>query len=65
MPGGGEILYDDEVRFAEKAKDSGVDVALRIGEGLFHCYPVCAPLFPEATQAMKRICEFIKKHSAT
>ena len=58
--GGDEILRDDAVIFAEKAKDAGVDVILRVGEGLFHCYPVCAPFFPEATQAMDDICGFIK-----
>jgi len=58
--GGDEILYDDSVRFAEKAKAAGVEVTLRIGEGLFHCYPVCAPLFPEATQAMNEIYSFIR-----
>ena len=52
--GGDEILRDDSVSFAEKAKGAGVDVTLRVGEGLFHCFPVCAPLFPEATQAMAR-----------
>jgi monoterpene epsilon-lactone hydrolase len=51
---------DDSVSFAEKANAAGVDVTLRIGKGLFHYYPVCAPLFPEATQAMNEICEFIK-----
>jgi monoterpene epsilon-lactone hydrolase len=56
-----EILLDDSARFAEKAKSAGVDITLRVGEGLFHCYPVCAPLFPEATQAMDEICGFIKK----
>ena len=60
--GGDEILRDDSVRFAEKAKDAGVDVTLKVGEGLFHCFPVCAPLFPEATQAMDEICAFIKMH---
>lgn len=60
--GGNEILYDDAVCFAEKAKDAGVDVTLKVGEGLFHCYPVCAPFFPEATQAMNDIREFIKIH---
>jgi acetyl esterase/lipase len=60
--GGDEILLDDSVRFAEKAQDAGVDVALRVGKGLFHCYPVCAPLFPEATRAMNEICGFIKHH---
>lgn len=57
-----EVLLDDSTRFAAKAKDAGVDVTLRVGEGLFHCYPVCAPLFPEATQAMDEICAFVKTH---
>ena len=60
--GGDEILLDDAVRFAQKANEAGVDVTLRVGEGLFHCYPVCAPLFPEATRAMSEICAFIKAH---
>jgi monoterpene epsilon-lactone hydrolase len=60
--GENEVLFDDSRRFAEKAKAAGVDITLRVGRGLFHCYPVCAPLFPEATQAMAEICEFIKKH---
>jgi acetyl esterase/lipase len=59
--GGDEILLDDSTCFAEKARDAGVDITLRVGKGLFHCYPVCAPLFPEATQAMDEICTFIKK----
>ena len=60
--GGDEILRDDSIRFAEKAKDAGVDVTLRVGKGLFHCFPVCAPLFPEATHAMDEICTFIRTH---
>ena len=60
--GSDEILRDDSVRFAEKAKAAGVDVTLREGKGLFHCYPVCAPLFPEATHAMEEICTFIRMH---
>jgi acetyl esterase/lipase len=60
--GGDETLLDDSIRFAEKAKAAGVDVKLNIGEGLFHCYPAVAPLFPEAQQAMNDICTFIKTH---
>lgn len=59
--GGDELLLSDSTRYAEKAKAAGVDVTLRIGEGMFHCYPACAPLFPEATEAMAEICEFVKK----
>ncbi|MDA8212998.1 MAG: alpha/beta hydrolase [Clostridia bacterium] len=57
-----ETLLDDSTRFAEKAKDAGVDITLKVGEGMFHCYPAMAPLFPEATQAMEEICTFIKKN---
>lgn len=60
--GENEVLLDDSTRFAEKAKDSGVDVTLKVGEGMFHCFPVCAPLFPEAKEAMDEICTFIKTH---
>lgn len=57
-----EVLLDDSIRFAEKARKAWVDVTLKVGEGMFHCYPVCTPLFPEARQAMEEICFFIKTH---
>lgn len=63
--GGYELLRDDSVRFAEKAQAAGVDVKLIVGEGLFHCYPVCAPIFPEATAAMAEICAFIRARIGT
>jgi acetyl esterase/lipase len=61
--GGAETLRDDAVRFAQKAAASGVDATLRVGDGLCHCYPACAPLFPEATAAMQEIGEFLAKHA--
>ena len=57
-----EILCDETIQFVEKAKDAGVNVTLRIGEGMFHCYPAMAPLFPEAIQALEEICSFINKY---
>ena len=54
-----EVMLSDSIRFAEKAENAGVDVTLHVGKGLFHCYPVCAPLFPEATQAMEEISDFL------
>ncbi len=59
--GNDELLRDDATRFAEKAQQAGVDVTLRVAEGMFHCYPVCAPMFPEATAAMKELTEFIRR----
>jgi acetyl esterase/lipase len=60
--GTNETMLDDSLRFAEKAQAAGVDVTLKVGEGMVHCYPLLAPLFPEATEALNEICSFIKKH---
>jgi monoterpene epsilon-lactone hydrolase len=60
--GGYETLLDDATRFAEKAKAAGVEVTLRVEEGMMHCFPLLAPLFPEATQAMHEICSYIRTH---
>ena len=54
-----ETLRDDAIRFEQKSRAAGVEVTLKIGEGMFHCYPATAPLFPEATQAFNEICTFI------
>lgn len=58
--GGDEIMLDDARRYAAKAQAAGVDVALTVGEGLFHCYPICAPIFPEASAAMDEIYTFLR-----
>lgn len=55
-----ETLLDDSTRFAAKAKAAGVDVTLKVGEGMVHCYPLLPPFIPEARQAMDQICAFIK-----
>jgi epsilon-lactone hydrolase len=56
-----ETMMDDSTRFAAKAKEAGVDVTLTVGEKMIHCYPLLAPMFPEATQEMNAICDFIRK----
>jgi monoterpene epsilon-lactone hydrolase len=58
-----EILLDDSTRFAAKAQAAGVEVTLRVGERMIHCYPLMAPPFPEATQALEEICAFIQMHA--
>jgi epsilon-lactone hydrolase len=60
-----DVLVDDSTRFAEKATAASVEVTLRVGEGLFHCYPVFSSLFPEAQQAMSEICAYINTQLAT
>ena len=57
-----ETMLDDSLRFAEKAKDADVDVTLSVWDEMVHCFPLMAPLFPEAEQALDEICAFIKQH---
>lgn len=59
--GGDEIMLSDSLEFTAKARAAGSDVEVTVGEGLFHCYPALAPLFPEATRAHKEICRFIRE----
>lgn len=60
--GSHEILLDDSVRFAEKARVAGVDVTLRVGEGMCHCYPAFGNLFRESKVALDEICNYLKFH---
>jgi len=53
-------LFDDGESFASKARASGVEVTFRPGVGMVHCYPLLAPMFPEATQAMDEIVAFMR-----
>ncbi len=61
--GGNEILLDDAISFAEKAKDEGVIVILRIDKGMCHCYPVFGNLFRESKLALEEICRFLQFHA--
>ncbi|SCY46034.1 alpha/beta hydrolase fold domain-containing protein [Alkaliphilus peptidifermentans] len=59
--GNDETLRDDSVLFAEKAKKSGVEVKIKVWNGMFHCFPVLAPMFPEATEALNETCSFLRE----
>jgi len=59
--GNDETLRDDSTRFADKAREAGVDVTCKVWKGMFHCFPLLAPMFPEATLALDEVCEFIQK----
>lgn len=59
--GNNETLRDDTTRFAKKAIKSGVDVQFKVWKGMFHCFPLLAPMFPEASAALDEVCQFIKE----
>lgn len=57
-----ETLLDDSVRLAEWAREAGVLARLHVWKGLFHCFPLLAPRFPEATQALDESCGFLRQY---
>lgn len=59
--GNDETLRDDSIRFAEKAKQAGVEVKIKVWKGMFHCFPLLAPMFPEATEALNETCSFLRE----
>jgi acetyl esterase/lipase len=59
--GNDEVLRDDSTRFGENADYYGVDVRVRVWNGMFHCFPLLAPMFEEATEAMKQVKGFINQ----
>jgi acetyl esterase/lipase len=59
--GTADELYDDGRLFAERAKFAGVDITFVSGENMVHCYPLLAPMFREANEAMEEIKVFVRK----
>ncbi|PTY04900.1 alpha/beta hydrolase [Opitutaceae bacterium EW11] len=55
-------LFDEAEAFAQRAKEAGVETTFRAGEGMIHCYPLLAPMFPEAVAAMDEIRAFARNH---
>ena len=60
--GTSEMLLDDSIRFAERAKQAGVDVTLDIWEDMIHVFAGVGASTPEGREATKRIGNFIQKH---
>ncbi len=55
-------LYDDGEQFYLKAVEAGVVATFRKGTGMVHCYPLLAPMFPEADEAIQEIVFFARKY---
>ena len=58
--GEAEVLLDDTLRFAEKAKLAGVEVELDIWPDMPHVFQGFSPFLPQATEAIERIGAFFR-----
>jgi len=59
-----EIMYNDSVRFADKARRAGVPVEIYEADGLFHVWHIFARYIPEAKQSIKDIGRFVKEYTS-
>jgi len=59
--GTAEVLLDDAIRLATRAKEVGVEVQLDIWEDMIHVFQAFGVLAPESQEGIEKIGEFIKK----
>lgn len=55
-----EMLLDDSTRFAEKAKDAGVDITIDIYAEMFHVFNAFWPVLSAAKKANIKLGEYLK-----
>jgi monoterpene epsilon-lactone hydrolase len=60
--GDAEVLLDDSLTLAKRAREAGVDVTLDHQPEMIHVWPLFAGIAPESDAALERIIEFINKH---
>ncbi len=58
--GSEEILLDDAVTVAEKARAAGVDVTLRLWPGMWHVWHATGTWLPESRAALEEIGQFVR-----
>jgi acetyl esterase/lipase len=61
--GDAEVVLDDSTRFAERARQAGVDVTLEVWPEMFHGFQLCAPVLTEGRRALERVALFLRRHS--
>ena len=59
-----EVLLSDTTRVAEKAREAGVDVTLRVWPGMWHVWHFFVGRMPEAKQAILEMAAFIEARMA-
>jgi acetyl esterase/lipase len=58
-----EMLRDDSVRVAAKARADGIEVTLEIWPGMFHVFQSHEPLLPEARESIAHLADFMRARS--
>jgi monoterpene epsilon-lactone hydrolase len=59
--GGAEMILDQVVAFAERARVAGVDARLRVWEDCFHDWPLFAAVLGDGRRAIDEVGAFIRE----
>jgi phosphinothricin tripeptide acetyl hydrolase len=62
--GSAEILLDDAVRVAERARKAGVEIELRVWPDMIHVWHAFADLLPEGAAAVEELAAFLEERLA-
>ena len=65
MVGDSELIRDEGVMLAERAKAAGVSCQLRLEPGMLHAWLGFAPLIPDGAQAFDALATFVHTHRPT
>jgi len=60
-----EMLFDDSVRYVNKARSQGSPVTLQVWPGMAHVWPMFQHVLAEARQAIDEVAAFIAENSAS
>ena len=60
---GDEVLFDDAKALADKAKADGVDVTLKIWNGLWHVWHTAGTMIPESKKTYEEIGQFLESNT--
>lgn len=60
IAGGAEVLRDDSVRLAERAREAGAELRLVVEPGEVHVYPALIRFSPRGRFALERIARFLR-----
>jgi acetyl esterase/lipase len=62
MVGTDEVVFDDSIRIAERARAAGVPVDLVIGEGMIHCWTGYVGKIRQAEVDLEHLGQFVRDH---
>jgi acetyl esterase/lipase len=61
--GSNELLVDDSIAIAERLKQAGSPVELKVWQDMVHCWQLYGPMLDESMQSMQEIARFVTTHT--